>query len=118
MIEFKNVATTQIFISVDKQSDSVNFFSKTFRNPLNLSSYPCFMENQLSEHSYTISDEQALKHLKILMEFTNPRQLRKSVQSTLFAYLLEQDEGSDANYKTVIEDYFYLIEFLDKLDSE
>lgn len=76
------------------------------------------MENQLSEHTYKISDEQALKHLKILMEFTNPRQLRKSVQATLFAYLLQEDsEGSDANYKTVVEDYFYLIEFLDKLEG-
>lgn len=76
------------------------------------------MDKELSEHTYKISDEQALKHLKILMEFTTPRQLRKSVKSTLFAYLLEQDaEGGDANYKTVIEDYFYLIEFLDKLEG-
>lgn len=77
------------------------------------------MENELSEHTFKTSDEQALKHLKILMEFTNPRQLRKSLHSTLFAYLLEQDtEGSDANYKTVVEDYFYLIDFLDKLEGE
>ena len=108
-----------MYLVVDKQSISVNFFSKTFRNPLSLSSYPCFMENQLSEHSYTISDEQALKHLKILMEFTNPSQLRKSLLSTLFAYLLQEDaEGIDANYKTVVEDYFYLIDFLDKLENE
>lgn len=75
------------------------------------------MDKKLSEHSYKISDEQALKHLKILMEFTNPKQLRKSVQATLFAYLLQGDSEGDANYKKVIEDYFYLIEFIEKLEG-
>lgn len=77
------------------------------------------MDKELSEHSYKISDEQALKHLKILMEFTNPRQLRKSFHMTFFAYLEEQvgTNGMDINFKEVVQDYFFLFEFLDKLEE-
>lgn len=77
------------------------------------------MENNLSEHTHKASDKDALAHLKQLMEFTTPNNLRKSLQTTFFAYLEEQAErGQDGNFKQVIEDYFFLFEFLDKLQAE
>lgn len=59
------------------------------------------------------------KHLERLLQFVSPSELRKSVQRTLFAYLLEQDSrGLDSNFKETVENHFFLIDFLDKLDSE
>jgi len=77
------------------------------------------MEKELSEHTYKASDEEALKHLKMFMEFTTPHALNKSLQKTLFAYLLEQNEkGLDAEFKQVVEDHYLLFEFLDRLESK
>lgn len=59
------------------------------------------------------------EHLERLLQFVSPNELRKSVQRTLFAYLLEQDgKGLDSNFKETIENHFFLIDFLDKLDSD
>lgn len=70
------------------------------------------------EHNFNTSDSKALESLKELMEFTTPISIRKSLQTTLFAYLKEQAEsGQDAHYKQVIIDYQLLIEFLDNLDE-
>lgn len=56
-------------------------------------------------------------HLQKLLQFVPPAELRKSVQTTLFAYLLEQDDsGLDLNYKKIVEDIYFLIDFLDKVD--
>jgi hypothetical protein len=77
------------------------------------------MEEHLSEHRFKASDQEALEQLKILMEFTTPNNLRRSLQATFFAYLEEQaDKGQDGRFKEVIQDYFFLFQFLDKLDLE
>jgi hypothetical protein len=77
------------------------------------------MDKELSEHNFTISEKEALKHLKTFMEFTTPNGLIKSLQKALFAYLLEQDDkGLDAEFKSVVEAHYLLFEFLDRLDSE
>lgn len=76
------------------------------------------MEKELSEHNFKISDAEALKHLKEFMEFTTPSGLVKSLQKTLFAYLLEQNEkGLDAEFKKVVEDHYLLFEFLNNLND-
>jgi hypothetical protein len=77
------------------------------------------MDKELSEHSFKVSDQEALEQLKVLMEFTSPKSLRKSLHTIFFAYLSEQaDTGQDGNFKQVIQDYFFLFEFLDKLESK
>lgn len=59
------------------------------------------------------------EHLSKLIQFTPPNQLRRSVQRTLFAYVLEQDDkGLDSEFKMVVEDHFFLIDFLDKLECD
>lgn len=59
------------------------------------------------------------EHLERMLQYASPSELRKSVQRTLFAYLLEQDsKGIDATFKETVENIYFLIEFLDKLDSE
>lgn len=77
------------------------------------------MDKELSEHTFKLNDEEALEQLKELFEFTTPSNLRKSLQTTFFAYLSEQaDTGQDGNFKQVIQDYQLMLEFLDKLESE
>ncbi|PHR49848.1 MAG: hypothetical protein COA32_01555 [Fluviicola sp.] len=76
------------------------------------------MEKELSEHNFTISDKEALKHLKEFMGLTTPNGLLKSLQRALYAYLLEQGEtGLEAEFKKVVEDNYLLFEFLNKLND-
>lgn len=59
------------------------------------------------------------EHLERMFQYVSPSELRKSVQRTLFSYILEQDsKGVDANFKDTVENLYFLIDFLDKLDSE
>ena len=78
------------------------------------------MKKELSEHTFKLNDQQALEQLRELFEFTSPNSLRKSMHMTFFAYLEEQagTNGMDMNFKEVIQDYFFLFEFLDKLETE
>ena len=64
------------------------------------------------------NNELKLKHLDRLLLMVPPNELRRSVQSTLFSYLLEQDESSLApDFKSVVENHFFLIDFLDNVES-
>lgn len=64
-----------------------------------------------------LDNETKLKHLEKLLQFAPARELRRSVQATLFAYLQEQDDaGLPENFKEIIENHFFLIDFLDKLE--
>jgi hypothetical protein len=58
------------------------------------------------------------EHLERMLEYVSPSELRKSVQRTLFAWLLEMDSrGIDANFKETVENHFFLMNFLDEIDS-
>lgn len=84
-----------------------------------ISAYPWSMDKELSEHTFKLNDNEALEQLKILFEFTTPYNLKKSLNSTLFAYLKENSEsGLDSHFKQVVVDFELLLEFLDKLESE
>jgi hypothetical protein len=77
------------------------------------------MDKELSKHNFKDGDKDALGQIIVLLEFTTPSSLNKSLQTTFFAYLKEQaDRGQDANLKQVIVDYELLIDFLDELDSK
>lgn len=77
------------------------------------------MEQNLSEHTFKASDKDALAHLKTLMEFMTPSSLRRTLLTTFFAYLEEHSKlAQDEKFKEIIQDYFFLFEFIDKLDSE
>ena len=70
------------------------------------------------EQNTSISKSQA-EHLEKLFEFVTPKGLRKSVMSAFFIYLLEQDRrGLDGDFKEVVEDHYFLIDFLQKLEDE
>ena len=65
-----------------------------------------------------MSKKSQTEHLEKLLQFVPPRELRQSVEKTLFSYLLGQDEKViDADYKKVVEDHFFLLDFLNKLES-
>jgi hypothetical protein len=77
------------------------------------------MDKVLSKHNFKANDKDALEQIIILMEFTTPSSLKKSLQTTFFAYIKEQaNRGQDANLKQVIVDYELLFDFLDEPDSE
>ena len=62
-------------------------------------------------------NETRLKHLDKLLLMVPPNELRRSVQSTMVSYLMEQDENSLApDFRSVVENHFFLIDFLDKLE--
>ncbi|XOV66384.1 MAG: hypothetical protein ACFHU9_12225 [Fluviicola sp.] len=55
--------------------------------------------------------------LKRLFEFVRPNQLRSSIEESLFAYLLSIDEKAfPKDFKQVIEDHYFLIQFLSKTE--
>jgi hypothetical protein len=57
----------------------------------------------MEEHNNPQSKTQ---HLEKVLQFVPARQLRRSIQKTLFDYLLEQDDkGLDAEFKKVVEDH-------------
>jgi hypothetical protein len=111
------MSATSIDLPPLRAENTVDFFLHCSCSTLNLSAYPWSMDKELSEHTYKANDKDALAHLKQLKEFTTPNNLRKSLQTCFFAYLSEQAQtGQDGNFKQVIEDYFFLFEFLDKIE--
>lgn len=45
----------------------------------------------MTANTETKEDSRQLEHLQKLLLFATPTELRRSIQKTLFAYLLEQD---------------------------
>ncbi|CAG5087452.1 hypothetical protein [Parvicella tangerina] len=59
------------------------------------------------------------QHTQKLLTYATPQQLRKSVHRALFAYLMEQDQtGIDKDYKEIVENLYFLLDFLERLESE
>lgn len=64
-----------------------------------------------------MSNKSHAEHLQLLLEFASPKELRRSIQKTFFAFLAEQESKSlDPNYHKIVEDHFFLFDFLDKLE--
>ena len=72
----------------------------------------------MSENTETKEVSKELEHLQRLLLFTPPTELRRSIQKTLFSYLLEfGTEAIPVDYVQVVENHFFLIDFLDKLEQ-
>ena len=56
-------------------------------------------------------------HLEMLLDFVPPNELRRSLHKAFFAFLAAQNEGDmDNEYSKVVEDYYFIFDFLDKLE--
>jgi hypothetical protein len=72
----------------------------------------------MDRNKETIEDSKRTVHLNKLLLFAPPTELRRSIQKTLFSYLSEF--GTDpipVDYLQVVENHFFLIDFLDKLEQ-
>ena len=58
-----------------------------------------------------------IDHLEMLLDFVPLNELRRSLQKTFFAFLTAQNERDvDNEYLKVVEDYYFIFDFLDKLE--
>jgi hypothetical protein len=72
----------------------------------------------MNEEQNNPTSKSEAEHLKKLFEFVTPRDLRKNVMKAFFVYVLEQDnKGFLDDFKTVVEDHYFLIDFLDKIEE-
>lgn len=56
--------------------------------------------------------------LKQLLAYSDPKELIRTIQSTFYSYLLQQDKtGLDGSFKSVVENHYMLVEFLEGLEK-
>jgi len=68
------------------------------------------------EESTPTLEEEKYKHLERMLLMASPNEYRKSIQESLFSYLNNQDERAfSPNFKEVVENHFFIIDFFDKL---
>lgn len=69
------------------------------------------MESKITNKDKTIKD------LQLLLDFVPISQLRKTILTSLFGYIQGMDvEVVPEGFKEMVEDHFFLIDFLDKLE--
>ena len=61
--------------------------------------------------------EQQLKAVNDLLEFSSVKSLQKSLRVMFQTYLLDSDNVMPANFKDVVEDQYFLMEFLQELEQ-
>ena len=63
------------------------------------------------------SDQKLLNELKDLFQFVSPAILRRNLEDLFFLHLSSQDEISLPNQKELIKNFYYLINFLNEVES-
>ena len=63
------------------------------------------------------SDQKLLNELKDLFQFVSPAISRRNLEDLFFLHLSSQDEISLPNQKEVIKNFYYLINFLNEVES-
>ena len=64
------------------------------------------------------SDQKILSELKSLFEFTSPGKLRRSLEDAIFNLLSVEEDLSLPNEKSLIRDFYFLINFLNEVENE
>lgn len=72
-------------------------------------------ENPLSQFEY---DQKILHELKALFEFVSPSDLRRNLEDLFFLHFSSHEEGAFPNYKEFVSNFYYLINFLNEVDSK
>jgi hypothetical protein len=53
-----------------------------------------------------------------LFEFADPESIRRSLNHVFFNYLLNNKDSLPEDFDTITEDFYFLINFLDKINLE
>ena len=64
------------------------------------------------------SDQRILNELKDLFEFVPPATLRRNLEDLFFIHFSSQDETSLPNQKELVKNFYYLINFLNEIESQ
>lgn len=59
-------------------------------------------------------DKQTLKELEELFSFAPPEDLMRSLHVVFFAYLINNNEAYPQDHRMIVEDFYFLMNFLDK----
>lgn len=62
--------------------------------------------------------KQTIKELEELFEFAPPESLMRSVHHVFFAYLIYNTELYPQDHRKIVEDFYFLMNFLEKAGKE
>lgn len=62
-------------------------------------------------------DKTLIASLEELLDFTEPDSLRRSLQQVYFNFLLHNKDCLPANFNTITEDVYFMIQFLDRVEG-
>ncbi|PBQ33801.1 hypothetical protein CNR22_19105 [Sphingobacteriaceae bacterium] len=61
-------------------------------------------------------DKKVITSLEELFEFAEPHSLRRSLNHVFFNFLLNNKNSLPQDFDTITEDFYFLIDFLEKAD--
>jgi len=64
------------------------------------------------------SDQTILNELRNLFDFVPPAQLRRSLEDFFFTFFTSQEEPSLPNQQETLKNFYYLINFLNEVESK
>ena len=64
------------------------------------------------------SDQKLLNEIKGLFEFVPPATLRRNLEDLFFLHLSSREEIALPNQKDLIKNFYYLINFLNEVESK
>ena len=64
------------------------------------------------------SDQVILDELKYLFMFVPPQKLRRNLEDLFFTYLTSQEDSCLPDQKELIKNLYYLINFLNEMESQ
>jgi hypothetical protein len=76
------------------------------------------MEEKLTTDTFEAPLTDVTELLKELFYFSPPHKIREHLLEVFFAYLIElQPQDYPANHHEIVEDYYFLVTFLTKMDN-
>jgi hypothetical protein len=76
------------------------------------------MENKITTDAFEANVEEVLEELKELFYFSPPGKIREHLMEMFFTYLIELDaKDYPNNHRDIVEDYYFLYLFLNKMDN-
>ena len=61
--------------------------------------------------------KQTIKELEELFSFSPPESLMRSVHQVFFTYLINNTEPYPEDHRKIVEDFYFLMNFLDKANK-
>ena len=61
-------------------------------------------------------NQQTIKELEDLFEYSSPAELRQSIQEVFFSYLINSKQIFPTEFERIVEDFYFLIQFLEEAE--